>query len=1145
MEIIMYQFYERFDLHNDRLQPYNIEIVRSSNLVHNHAEVKEGGYHLECAGNTYLFMTPALYAFTLKLDFAFSKMSFAKDSQMNGESEVPTMRVHIGYDKATRTSYAVTIGFSILGKMLVKLCRFTGYQHEVIEEQEIAFEPEAEIVHALTLMQQEKEISVKIDDFEFSFAHEPVRGFIGVSLNRFPGNLVIGETELTSKEDFNEETIFEVQDITLPSLRGGSIPYKLSFAAKAVGDGSYSFSYALSDGITIRPIQKKCGYGAEQQRFQEAYIRLISKSGKSFKRYLKNGELAFFDRNTFWKFLLTFHDVEDVPYGGNCGILKEFASPDTLIVFGYKSFSAAGFSVSIGGPDEFVFSTTGKLLYSGASLEQTDVFSFMSLTSQELADLIPADLYDRGAVMEHLAVNHYYTINEQAEIMLKMMTKREPGFITAEAVLHDVYDEPIGEPVPVKAARNADSFGFTVLCYNVNFGTLKTGVYRAVFRVFDGDTLLSRQSATFEVIDTASDIAPSEASGLPFLYSTPNEIGFLENDAFDPWLPTPDCDGLHYYSCCAHTPDVAMKRTTWRAIKPFNRKWYMWFSSRTVFDWTPSKYEEAVRNADFINHQFVEGIRRYDIFRIGHYGTAMMRLLHEFLDMRPEVEKELGYVRGEKFTKENLDALFKLCGEDWLNYVCKRCVEITKEDDKSLTCYNPDFLRADYGSLPIYGNPYGTYWQTKYFGRSFENQSEVYTGFMQMEDYPHSSGYQTYRGAFCLATVNLFDPALTEYPELYGGGRSACGDGIVAYAHPPFGIRTMPDYYTTTQVFEYVFCTPRLTEEGYRYWDSYGFMFRDGVRGRLEHFVKSWKHVIKHKPKKPMRTIAFVTDYIAADDRYEPELTDDYNWSNIHNIAEEGQAFLYACARECGIPAGFVLKAETIQALSADETDVLVLPPMAEATEETRQAIRRLYEAGVSLVAVSDVTGLEDLFGVEEAITEIEHNTLTVGEESEHVYPVRTQVRYRAKDAEVLAKSGETPVMMKYGRTALVNMSVSHLSMDCFMERAQFGRECISKLFKALCMDVIAELATPVVKAEGCGLAAFTDEQENKMLVLFDYSGHENFDDTGAKEKTVWLNLEARDIICDHPVVKLYEGECLKGFRVNLRPHETAVVEIL
>jgi len=218
---------------------------------------------------------------------------------------------------------------------------------------------------------------------------------------------------------------------------------------------------------------------------------------------------------------------------------------------------------------------------------------------------------------------------------------------------------------------------------------------------------------------------------------------------------------------------------------------------------------------------------------------------------------------------------------------------------------------------------------------------------------------------------------------------------------------------------------------------------------------------------------------------------------------------------------------------------------MREADDATRAAIRKLYDAGVSLIAVSDVTGLEDLFGVEEAPSDVYHNTLTIGAETEYVYPVNTKVRYRAKEAEVIAASGDTPVMMRHGRTALINMAISHVSMDSFMERAQFGRECISLMFKALCQEVITELSSPVVKADGCGVSAFTDESGNRMLVLFDYSAHENFLNTKETEKTVWIHDDAKDVLCEKPVTKLYDGEVLKGFRIKLRPHETAMLQIV
>lgn len=48
----MYRFYEDFKT-AENYTPYNIDIVRSSALHHNHAKVLEDGFHLECAGNVF------------------------------------------------------------------------------------------------------------------------------------------------------------------------------------------------------------------------------------------------------------------------------------------------------------------------------------------------------------------------------------------------------------------------------------------------------------------------------------------------------------------------------------------------------------------------------------------------------------------------------------------------------------------------------------------------------------------------------------------------------------------------------------------------------------------------------------------------------------------------------------------------------------------------------------------------------------------------------------------------------------------------------------------------------------------------------------------------------------------------------------
>ncbi|MBQ4518721.1 MAG: hypothetical protein II997_09080 [Clostridia bacterium] len=1139
----MFRFYEGFHV-ADKCTPYNIDIVRSSALPHNHARVYEDGFHLECAGNMYLLKTPQVQDFNCVLNFEFKKLSFHPEEQKRGEEADPEIRLHFGYDKKMRTSKAVALKFSCQGKIYLQLVSFSGILKTIENELVYDFSPERDKNYTLTVNVNKDSVDIKFDDMATSFKTDFETGFVGISRGFFPGVVNVKDVLLETEDNFEEEVLFEMKRAELPDYNGGGLPYYLSVACKKIQD-CYYLSYALDGGTATREVQRHCGYSVPQERFTDPYIRLENAEGQSFKRYLKNGILCFIDPNVYWKYLLSYHKTENVPFSGECAIDKEFAQKNIKIIFGYKHFGASGYSAESGGPTEYAFDVNGNLLYKGESLEKDDIYSFTSPVSGELAAKVPATLFEREKVLEHLSINHYYTVNEEAEIALKIMTNRNTTFLTAKAQLCDVFGDVIREAT-VEKQESVDSLGFSVVCFKSEFGKLPMGVYRAKYCVYEGDSILEEKSATFEVLDLDSELSPPEASGLPFLYSTPNETAFLENDVFNPWSTTPDLDRLHYFNCCAYTPDVAVKRRTWDIIKTFKRKWYMWFSSRTVFDWTPSKYAEAIKNADFINHQFAEGVRRYDVFRIGHYGKALMAFLDDFLADKPDVAKEIGYVKGEKFRKEQLDKLYAACGTEWTDYVCKRTIEQTLEDDKSIREFNPDFKRADYGSVPIYGNPYGTYWQAKYFGRDFNNQSKVYTGFMQFEDYPYSCAYNGYRGAFCLATINLFDPDLVEHPELYQGAKYACaGDGIVGFARPPFGGRVMPTYYNRTQSYEYVFCTARKTEEGFSYWDHYGFMLRDGSTAVIDDFVKGWKNVLNHKPVKPLKTIAFVTDYSVEDDRYEPEFTDHHNWSNVHNVSEEGQAFLYGCAREAGLPAGYVLKKNTIKTLTPDELDVLVLPSMKEADAATLRAVRKLYSAGVSLVAVSDVTGLEDLFGVKENKRKVLHNTLTINGRDEDVYPRETKIKYDSDGAEVIASSNGEPVMMKYNNTAIINMAVSDIAIDSFIQRAQFGRECISRNFRELCKKTVKELSNPLVYGEDCGLSAFYDESGNKVLVLFDYSTMDYREEFIPCERTIHFNMPVKNVESDSDVVKLRTDDGnLCAIKVKVRPFETAVIKI-
>ena len=103
-----------------------------------------------------------------------------------------------------------------------------------------------------------------------------------------------------------------------------------------------------------------------------------------------------------------------------------------------------------------------------------------------------------------------------------------------------------------------------------------------------------------EVFDiTGKRCAPIE-SGLPFIFSTPNEQRYLDRDSFDPWNPMPSCDVEHYYPCNCMTGVYGEKKRIWEVLPLFGRKWYVWMTTRTMNDYAIENHEDIVRHADYL-----------------------------------------------------------------------------------------------------------------------------------------------------------------------------------------------------------------------------------------------------------------------------------------------------------------------------------------------------------------------------------------------------------------------------------------------------------------------------------------------------------------------------------------------------------------
>lgn len=1148
----MYHFNEDFTRHDDDFQPYNIYVERSSNLAHLHGRVKKDGYAVSCCGNKHLFKTPALKNFNAEVIFRYSQLSF-KNSVTKHPLKNPAWMCYFHYDKKSRCGAAVAFEYKAENKMIVKLLKIDGIRQKVMESQtldNVVLEPEKE--YSVNIGVKENRLRGNFENREFSFETESGLGAIGLGRFDFAGEVVFRRVYLISEDAIEQTVVIPGKTVEIPTLNGGALPYKLSFEICKINE-MFRLSYEFHGGVYFREIDdnmRSGQYSVEQDRFISPYLKLLS-GGRECKIYIKNGRLTILDPHIHLEFLKEYFEASKLPISGKIAIDRGFAAEHLRMVFGYEELAAEGYNVQKSGPSEFVFDINGSLLYQGPALTDS-TYEVLSPADKRIIEKLPENIPEREAVVAHFQSNHYFLDDEEIKMTLRMHTKLNPHHVRVSASLNDVFDEVITDDLKVIRHISEDNFldKYNEINYSVKTDALKLGVYRLIFYVYDGEEMIKRVNSTFEVLDSENKTAPPIASGLPFMYSTPNEERFLERDTFDPWNPMPGCDTEHYFSCTAFTPEVGIKKRIWEVLSPLNREWFMWLTNRTADNWDYRLFMDGMKNADYINYPLTESFSRPDLWKVSTYKYGLMGILQDFLADNPQIAGKLNIkADAAQFTQEDLSALENVCREEWRDYMCAKVKELTSEQNRYFSQLNPKFKRSSYGPYPLYACPCKSHHMMRNVGINPDDEiSNLYKGFMQFEDYPHLCSYFSYRGAFAAMTIKLYSPGLKIYPELYSPSHGGCPDGLVAFANPPLAKCDMPFYAHSAQAYEYAFCTAHKTKDGFHYWLDYGFMLRDMPAERVENFVRGWKYVVKHTPVSPLRSPAFLADYDSADDRYDGDFIDVNGFGNPHNISEEGQGFLYGCARESGLAAGFALKFDAALALRADETDVIILPSLENVGKDVKDHIRKLYNEGVGLFAVSDVSGLEDIFGVVHDKRKIKISELSDGIEGEFILPMEAELKYSEAGAKVIVSAdGYAPVLMKKNRAALINAPVSVLGRDSFIERVQYGRESISIILKNSCKAVLEELSSPQIKAEGCGISAFKDKNGDTILVLFDYSEYDqNKLDTYINNVTVKINLpNVKDVICDKPVNRFYDNGHIKEFKVKLKQHETTVIKLL
>lgn len=1150
----MYTISDDFRSCDENKQPYSFMAERHTEIANMHAWVQNEAFNMASIGNRFILHTPKFINGVFNMQFHVTYM---------GVFAIQFM-VLFGYDEKTRTGQAIRFAYDLEKTVAFSLLQVSNNAVRVLESVDCTpIEPlrEGESCE-LVLTMTDTCVTVCAAGAKASFQADMRPGKLAIERANFIGELVLEHICFTSSDSFRTNHIIPETTVQIPCVNGGDIPYRLNWKIDSV-EGEYYLMVKLDGGCKTRAVDRDDRPGqyiAEKDWMTEPYVGLAAKKQKPCFYNLAQGVKAFIDPNIYWDCQKGFFGDTELPLEHIYQIPPQLICDELEIIFGYENLFCSGYGTQEGGC-EFHFTTEGKLIYTGDTVDGRDIFELYSQADKAVLSLVPNDCYERGQVVEHLIYNHYFTVDEDMKFTFVMKTMLDTAYLSVKAEVWDVYESEMqGTYTPVISVLDWD-YGYRQLQAKVCVPKMKIGVWKVAFCIYFGDKLYKRYVKVFEVLDPQSDVNPALASGLPFTFSMPNEQKRLVRNAFDLWNPMRSCDAEHYINCITDTPEEAQMRRSWQLSKPFKREWFVWISSRTCKDWSIDRFTDVVENCDYLFHSINEKVldlSQSTLFPIRqdhyNYENFMMRkeervaILEDFLRAHPDIAEKVTYKIGmPAFTYEHFVNLMQTCMHEWIAWQNAAGIQKIKAKNEELQQINPKVKRSVYGPvLNVYTTPTLSYHALNAYGCSDYKAlaEDVYTGFAIFEDYPYSCSYQTYRGAFALMTILLHTKGLVVYPEQYAGSAGGCIDGAVKFAHAPMGAYSIEPYQSSTHAFEYVFNTAYRLPEGYRYWNTYGFHRSPGM---LEDLVRDWKYVLDYKPARPLASTAFLAEYDSREDVFkEIRCNEADSKCYIMNQSESAHGLLYECSREAGLPNGFGLGYEGLLSLSAAECDLLVLPSLAYAKKEAIDKIRQLYYEGVSLIAVSDVTGLEDLFGVLPDAHQSKVTCVCYRGACEYVRENKACLAYRPNGATAVMTSdtGE-PLIVKHERTVLLNTEVTNMgSADSqYMSIASTLHIVGQSVRTALC-DMLTALSRPPAQGDNVGVTLFESEKGKCMLLAIDYTPFDNREHT-EKEAVIHFNMDRlTNVTCGRNVFVGKKDGVVREIRFEILPHESVFVEL-
>jgi len=210
----------------------------------------------------------------------------------------------------------------------------------------------------------------------------------------------------------------------------------------------------------------------------------------------------------------------------------------------------------------------------------------------------------------------------------------------------------------------------------------------------------------------------------------------------------------------------------------------------------------------------------------------------------------------------------------------------------------------------------------------------------------------------------------------------------------------------------------------------------------------------------------------------------------VRTSKSENVPFLYEEARKNHLQAGFLADLACIDKLTEKDVHTLLLPPLKGVPASQLAVIRKLHARGVSLVGCENVSGLEDLFGVEDTgqFTRVQHLRGSRGflaGQSEFCSEEKCLGSHRVRGARVLLQA-EIPVLTlkknNQAFAAFFNVPPTFVNVDRHI-RLGYGRNSISPLINRAAGLLLSKLDRSPVKVSD-GLLVACRSQKNHSVIL-------------------------------------------------------------